>query len=66
MHMQRWKLGLVLAAVLAVAAGACARAGNPAAPDGRARQGEVPLPGDANQTSEDTTGRWGGYIGGGG
>jgi|GEM_PF-4712125 len=64
--MRGWIRGLVLAALLCVAAGACARGGDIAAPEtGDARMDEgtqsVPPP-----PPPDTTGRWGGFIGGGG
>lgn len=69
--MKGWKLALALAAVLAVAAGACARAGQPTAPDADARFDEQQTPqdgpgGPGTGTPTDTTDRWGGYIGGGG
>jgi hypothetical protein len=70
--MKGWKLAITLAAGLALAAGACARAGQPTAPDADARMDEMQTPqdgpggGTGTGTPTDTTGRWGGYIGGGG
>jgi hypothetical protein len=63
--MRAWIRALVLAALLCVAAGACARGGDIAAPDaGDARMDGAPA--DSTHTSPDTTGRWGGFLGSGG
>jgi len=66
--MQRRKTGLVLAVVLVLSAGACTRAGEPTAPDAAARRDELTPPpaGPGAGTANDSTDRWGGYIGGGG
>lgn len=69
--MKGWKLALALAAGLALAASACARAGNLTAPEADVRfdeEQQTPQdgPGGPGVTPPDSTGRWGGYIGGGG
>jgi heme A synthase len=63
--MRGWIRAAVLAALLGAAVGACARAGDIAAPDGttvRMDGADDPMPTGADSTG----GRWGGYIGGGG
>lgn len=63
--MQRWKMAVALAVVLA--AGACARGGQPTAPEAEARFDELQTPQEGDpRTPPDSSGRWGGYIGGGG
>lgn len=67
--MRGWMRVLLLAA-LACAAGACARAGEIAAPDGagaRMDGGAPQDPAGATTTSDSSSGgRWGGFIGSGG
>ncbi len=68
--MRGWMKALLLAALVGAVAGACARAGEIAAPDGAGPQmnGGATPPQDSTggTTASDTTGRWGGFIGGGG
>ena len=67
--MRGWMKALLLAALVGAVAAACARAGEIAAPDGAGPQldgGAAPPPVPGTTTESDTTGRWGGYIGGGG
>ena len=65
--MRGWMKALLLAVIACAAAAACARTGDIAAPenagpqmDDAAPAGTEPLP------PADTSGRWGGFIGGGG
>ena len=67
--MRGWMKALLLAALVGAVAGACARAGEIAAPDGakpRLNGGTTPPDPTGGSTASDTTGRWGGFIGGGG
>ncbi|MBW3572046.1 MAG: hypothetical protein KY467_13160 [Gemmatimonadetes bacterium] len=67
--MRGWTRALLLAALACAAAGACGRGGEIAAPDGGAPRmdgGATAPDSTSTTTSSDTTGRWGGYIGGGG
>ncbi|HEX6373658.1 MAG TPA: hypothetical protein VF006_32325 [Longimicrobium sp.] len=60
---------VLLAALAGAAAGACARGGEIAAPDGagpRMDGGAAPQDPSGASTATDSSGRWGGYIGGGG
>lgn len=66
--MRTWTKVLLLAAI-ACAAGACARAGEIAAPDGagpRLDGGAPEDPTGATTSSDSSGGRWGGFIGSGG
>jgi hypothetical protein len=66
--MRGWTKGLLLAALVCAAAGACARAGDIVAPDGAdVRMDEsAPPPADGAVQSDSSDGRWGGFIGSGG
>lgn len=70
--MRGWIRMTLLAAAVAAASGACARADGIAAPDAAGAVLDGTAPPDAGTTEEggttqtDSTGRWGGYIGGGG
>lgn len=66
--MRGWIKALLLAALVGAVAGACARAGEIAAPDAAGPQLDEGATQDSTgaTTSSDSTGRWGGYIGGGG
>jgi hypothetical protein len=65
--MRGWTRALLLAALACAAAGACARGGEIAAPDGARMDEGAPPPDPAGaNTQGDSSGRWGGYIGSGG
>lgn len=67
--MRGWTRALLLAALACVAAGACARGGEIAAPEaeGPAMDGGTTTSSEPPPTTPpDTTGRWGGFGGSGG
>ena len=66
--MRGWMRVLLLAALAVAAVGACARAGDIAAPEGAGARmdGGAPPPQEGSTQTDSSGARWGGYIGGGG